>query len=198
MAEEFKLPIRALKGGTEPQHSQPSPPAPTAPPECPHTCPPWGSHAQRGDQQLPSVGELLRASPGQARRTLQLEERRRLPWFVCWCNTGAPQQPPEHVAGQNGPPSPAQLPLPSITTLQTPALCGTCPPPYHGNVVAGMEENGEVRLLQTFLQSFQALHHLISVIPGETWIRREQSVNSIPHTSHPKETSTYCREMGFT
>lgn len=87
--------------------------------------------------------------------------------------------------------SPLQLPLHRSTTLRRPGPCWVCPPPYHGNVVAGMEENGEVGLLQAFLQSFQPLHHLISVIPGETWIQRENSANSIPRVLHPRAAESW-------
>lgn len=46
--------------------------------------------------------------------------------------------------------------------------------PYHGNVVARIEENGEVRVFQAFLQVFQPLNHLISIIVGESYVRDKQ------------------------
>lgn len=191
MAEEFRLPVRALKGCTEPRRSQARVPAGVL-------CAPCVCTDARVGALLPKAGTSsfpagLRGSEHPLPRPGEFSSWRRPQRLVSWCKAGAPQQPPDHVAGPDRSSSPLQLPLHSSTTLQSPGPCWICPPPYHGDVVAGMEENGEVGLLQAFLQRFQSLHHLISVIPGETWIQRERSVDTVP-----RFTPTCCRELGFT
>lgn len=162
----------------------------TAPPEHLHGCPCWGPRAQRGPAASPR-GEMPSASPGLPRRPVQ-QGRRRVKWFGSWGEAGAPQQPSPHVAVQNQPgPKPSAAPAPCGDRGRAGFAL-----PYHGNVVAGMEEDGEVGLLQAFLQSLQPLHHLIRVIPGEPCVQRQRSVRSPPQASHPKGTSKRCRALG--
>lgn len=150
----------------------------TAPPEHLHGCPCWDPRAQRKPAASPQ-GEVLSASPGLPRRRVQ--QGRRAQWFGSWGDTGAPQQPSPHVAVRN---------RPAPRGHRGRAGCAL---PYHGNVVAGMEEDGEVGLLQAFLQSLQPLHHLIRVIPGKPCVQRQRSVRSLPGVLHPKR----CRVLGF-
>lgn len=107
--------------------------------------------------------------------------RRRAQWFGSWGDAGAPQQRSPHVAARN---------RPAPRGHRGRAGCAL---PYHGDVVAGVEEDGEVGLLQAFLQSLQPLHHLIRVIPGKPCVQRQRSVRSLPQVLHPKR----CRALGF-